>query len=521
MFGSDQHVCLYGKPHNQKLGGPLLIKTLTGSYGYTDENGHDVAAANHLHHNGEGELLARRYPSLPIGQFLNAFAAEQQWCIESIRISHVQLLGTHRQFQKLAHCLTQCHTLKTIIVGDSRTDFLLYSAEDEEQSMCAVAKEEESQRTLACSGLDAMVSALAKASQLQEVSLQNVPELSSEALWNLCQSTSIEKLQLLLSQSVLPTGCITGDYIRPMTQSLQHNQTMKELRIFGVLDCDACWHVSQMLLVNTALQKLALKIKLTSSESTIQGNDAYGSDDEDMMDMDHSDNSQPSGAKSSETLPLLSALASPFCSLTSLEIYISGSRADLEKYATAFAAALRLNQSLTQLNVVFYGLDTFLATSTTLSVRGGGGALAAMRTNELWMSRLTEILQHGNYTLHQILINHGMLELSDAVKLYLRLNRAGRRHLLTASNEETSTGSSAALVRRSEIDLWVETLARVRNDLSCLFYFLSCNPSMFCRQDAHRGERARSSLVSYHYPAPFIAWSHEDKCRSPPLNKQR
>ena len=519
----------------------MLLKTFMGTYGFAEDYGNEVAVGNrhdnhhHSHNNDDnlninaGDLLlSRRYPSLPIYQLLNVIAAEHQWSIESIRISHVRLLGTRLEFQQLARCLAQCHALSTVILGDSRTDFVSYSvSQGVEHPLNTLTGDGESQSMLGCSGLDAMVSALGKASHLQEVSLQNIPDLSSEALGALCLSSSIVKLQLLLSQSVLPTGSISGNYIQPLTQTLKHNHTLKELRIFGVLDYDACHHVSQMLLVNTKLQKLALKIKLKPSDSNINSynNNTFGSHDEELMETTRTDNSPSPLTLAS--LPLLTALASSACSLTSLEIYISGARTDLEKYATAFTAALRVNQSLTQLNVIFYGLETFLTTSTTmLSLGGGGGgggwgALAAMRTNELWMSQLGEILQHGNYTLHQILINHGMFELSDAVKLYLRLNRAGRRHLLTANQEMAPSNHGcrgATTVKQSEMGLWVETLARVRDDLSCIFYLVSCNPTLFCGEQQHRKERFRTSAF---HSGSNIAWRHEKLCKSPPLKKKR
>ncbi|CAB9497376.1 expressed unknown protein [Seminavis robusta] len=542
-FGpDDEHVSLYGKPLYQR-GGQLLLKTLTGSYGYADENGHEVLAANNRNN-------PQRYPSLPVDRLLKAFAQEQQWCIESIRISHVQLLGTTGQFQKLASCLTQCHTLKSVIFGDSRTASLVSSGGDssmEHSSLETTTTNNHSEEHYAWCGFDTMVGALSKAPHLQEVSLQNMPELSGQALGALCRSTSISKLQLLLSQSVLPTGSITGDYLRNMTESLQTNQTMKELRIFGVLDYDACHYLSQMLLVNRTLQKLALKIKLKPSAQTT----SHIHDDNNLEECH-----LPLVAPSTHSpLPLLDALASPQCSLTSLEIYISGSRPDLEAYATAFTAALQVNQSLQHLNVIFYGLDTTTAIAAAATGGAGatlGGALAAMRTNELWMTRLAQTLKNGNYTLQQILINHGLLDLTDVVKFYLRLNRAGRKQICQfrsavvddAERDEdfvyddrvvTSSPSSSAVTmitapRPSEFDLWVATLARVRNDLSCIFYFLSCNPTLFCGADnnnnrtaplgsarrvIHAGERRTSSRA--------VAWRNEALVEDgrPPLKKKR
>lgn len=397
----DEHVSLYGTPVHQN-GSQVLLKTFTGIYGFVDEDGQELVRRN--------PPGAMPYPCLSIKKIIKAFT-DEQWNIESLRISHVQLVGNRLDFVKLASCIASCHTLKTVMLGDSRTSFL---RGDEDESMMH-------------SGFDAVMAALSRSACLQEVSLQNMEEISSEALGDLCASTSLEKLQLLMSQSFLPTGGISGDYIRSMAQRLRSNQTLKELRIFGVLEQEACHYVSQMLLENRSLQKIALKIKLKPNRNT--------------------------------AMPLFRALASPSCCLTSMEFYLSGSRQDLEACSDSFRDALKANQSIKQLNVIFYGLD----------IHSRGGGLAAIRTNMLWMERLEEAMEH-NYVLQQVMINHGLLELSDKVKLYLRLNRAGRGVLLNHSEDGRST----------ELSSWVETLSRVKNDTSSLFYLVSCAPTLLC-----------------------------------------
>ena len=80
-----------------------------------------------------------------------------------------------------------------------------------------------------------------------------------------------------------------------------------------------------------------------------------------------------------------------------------------------------------------------------------------------------------NYFLRQVMINHGLLELSEKLKFYLRLNRAGRGMLLEAGRN-TSQGDEEL----SDLHLWVGTLESVKNDISCMFYFVSCAPTMLC-----------------------------------------
>lgn len=400
----DEHVSLYGTLMHQN-GSQVLLKTFTGIYGFVDENGQELVLRN--------PPGAMPYPCLSIKKLIKAFT-DEQWNIESLRISHVQLVGNRLDFVKLASCIASCHTLKTVMLGDSRTSLLRGGGTEEDESMMH-------------SGFDAVLAALSRSACLQEVSLQNMEEISSEALGELCASTSLEKLQLLMSQSLLPTGGMSGDYLRSMAKRLRSNQTLKELRIFGVLEEEACHYVSQMLLVNRSLQKIALKIKLKPDRNT--------------------------------AMPLFRALASPSCSLTSMEFYLSGSRQDLEACSDAFRGALKANQSLKQLNVIFYGLD----------IHSRGGGLGSIRTNLLWMERLEEALEH-NYAMQQVLINHGLLELSEKVKLYLRLNRAGRGALLGHSEDGRST----------ELSTWVETLSRVKNDTSSLFYLVSSAPTLLC-----------------------------------------
>lgn len=423
LSSDDEHVSIYGRLVNQKNGSQLLLKGFTGIYGLVDQNGLGLVGRN-----PPGGIP---YPCLSVQKLIKAFTDEHSWQIDTLKISNVQLVGNRWDFLKLASCIADCHTLKTIILGDSRTSLVRDEA------------------TSVVSGFDAVVCALRNAPQLQEVSLQNMEEISSDALGELCQSTSIEKLQLFLSQSLFPAGGISGDYLHTMAQRLQANHTLKELRIIGVLDEDACRALSEMLLVNNTLQKIAVKIKIRG------GNQAEKS-----------------------PLPFLAALESPSCSLTSLELYLSGRRQALEECCFDFRDALKANQSLKQLSVTFYGLDF-----------QGRGGVAAIRTNELWMSRMEETLEH-NYMLRQVMINHGLLELSDKLKFYLRLNRAGRKSLLKEGSN--NQGEEDQL---SELNLWVETLEKVKNDISCLFYIVSCAPTMLCgERDISLTSREGASL---------------------------
>lgn len=403
-FSDDEHVEFYGRRANQKTDSKLLLKSFTGIYGHLDElGGHGLA---------QEFPDTMPYPCVAVERLVSVFK-DEQWEVDTLKINHVQLVGKRCDFHKLAGCISTCQTLKTVIFGDSKT-----SLRSNESTV---------------SGFDALIGAMRLSPSLADVSLQNMDEISGEALGELCQSTSIEKLQIFLSPSLLPADGISRDYLQNVAQKLHTNQTMKELRIIGVLGDDACRAFSDMLLVNKTLEKIAVKIKV---KPATEGDDP---------------------------LPLFEALRSPCCSLSSLEIYLSGCRKDLEDCSDAFRDALQSNQSLKQLNLTFYGMDLH-----------GRGGLATLHTNAVWMKSMEDALEQ-NYVLRQVMLNHSLLELSKKVKLYLRLNRAGRKILLETGNNYQAKDS-----RSSELNQWVDTLAKVKDDLSCLYYIISCAPTMFC-----------------------------------------
>jgi hypothetical protein len=116
---------------------------------------------------------------------------------------------------------------------------------------------------------------------------------------------------------------------------------------------------------------------------------------------------------------------------------------------------------------------------------------------------LLELLD-GNYSLTDCCLFHpeSFQVLMPTIQLYFKLNRAGRGRLLQTENVPKSW--------------WVDMLIQVRDDLDCLLYFLSRNPSLcqiaplptLCEQTTARSslelQVSRESEGIHHLPAPPV-----------------
>lgn len=71
-------------------------------------------------------------------------------------------------------------------------------------------------------------------------------------------------------------------------------------------------------------------------------------------------------------------------------------------------------------------------------------------------------------------------ELQSEVEFYLRLNRAGRRHLCFAeSNEGINDGNDEKNFNLRDCRAaWIDAITNVNDDVACIFYFLLLNPSL-------------------------------------------
>jgi hypothetical protein len=69
--------------------------------------------------------------------------------------------------------------------------------------------------------------------------------------------------------------------------------------------------------------------------------------------------------------------------------------------------------------------------------------------------------------------------LGPGVHFDLKLNQAGRYHLLQGDEEENGSG---AVVSRTE---WVETILEHQQDLSVVFYLISAKPTLCIITGAH------------------------------------
>jgi len=387
------------------------------------------------------------YPRLLIRHLNDVLSKHDVWQIESMQISHVQLLGTSEEFRTFASFVQKFQTLQTVLFSDAITS---------QQQPC---------------GFDAILMALSNCSQLKEVSLQNMSSISPSAIGQLVRSDHLIKLQILLSPSSAING-VTGAMISPLVQHLSMpSSSLQELRIFGMLNPNACNVLSHMLVKNTSLRRVALKLRLenltTAAPTTCHQQSITRFSFESRQNYNN--------------LPLLSALESPGCSLRSLELYLLGSRTDLEYYIFHFGQALKCNKSLKHLQLVLYPAHDATASATFL--RATSIALMSrpdqMDPQQAFLENIQDKLSKAlchNYVLHHLTINHGLVEVVPCSKMYLKLNRAGRGELLTTSRPHT---------RAQELERWMTTLERVTSDVSCIYYLLSCHPTLFCGCETH------------------------------------
>jgi hypothetical protein len=149
----------------------------------------------------------------------------------------------------------------------------------------------------------------------------------------------------------------------------------------------------------------------------------------------------------------------------------------------ALCQMIRVNTSLRKLTVVIYELQDNSAADQNNNKECGIVDLAkALEFN----STLTVLELHGrseigkwieeaflemmktNYALRTLKLFNDDSFLKLEIDFYLKLNRAGRDKLLQNAN--------------STRNQWMEAIVTVRDDLSCLFYFLSVNP-LLCQVD--------------------------------------
>lgn len=140
----------------------------------------------------------------------------------------------------------------------------------------------------------------------------------------------------------------------------------------------------------------------------------------------------------------------------------------------ALCQMMKTNTSLRKLTMVVYELDEENNTEETCGLSDIATALYDNSTlqalelhgkNEIgkWIEEPFLIMMQNNFSLTSLELFHSDgLFLRPFLNFYLTLNRADRGALL--QNENAS---------RSQ---WVDSLIHVRNDASCLFYFISMNP---------------------------------------------
>ena len=134
----------------------------------------------------------------------------------------------------------------------------------------------------------------------------------------------------------------------------------------------------------------------------------------------------------------------------------------------ALSSALRENSTLRTLNLPrsnlnddgLWHLAEGLTVNTTLKkIEVGVGKDLSAKGKDA----LTSLLEQ-NYQLERLVLSSSEKAISDKVEYYMRLNEVGRGSLLRDGNASR--------------EQWVEMLITCRDDLDCLFYFVSMNPSL-------------------------------------------
>lgn len=134
----------------------------------------------------------------------------------------------------------------------------------------------------------------------------------------------------------------------------------------------------------------------------------------------------------------------------------------------AMSQVLKANKTLVTLNLPRSSLsDTGLlhlaeglTINTTLKKIEVG---VSENVGEKGKEALTGMLER-NYELERLVVSSAEKSIKDKVEYYMRLNAAGRGSLL--NNAHANRGE------------WVEMLISVREDLDCLFYFTTMNPTV-------------------------------------------
>jgi hypothetical protein len=141
----------------------------------------------------------------------------------------------------------------------------------------------------------------------------------------------------------------------------------------------------------------------------------------------------------------------------------------------ALCQMLRVNTSLRKMTFVIYELEEikdgciivdiaealkFNQSLKVLELHGRNNDSDAKIAIE---AAFLDMLQTNNYALTRLkLFNDEHSFIKPDIDFYLKLNQAGRGDLLQNANATKSE--------------WIQALANVRHDLSCLYYFLSTNP---------------------------------------------
>jgi len=283
----------------------------------------------------------------------------------------------------------------------------------------------------------------------------------------LSQTPKLEKVVLYSEQGRSPWGRLSGDSIGALCRS----RTLKDLQHLVLYDSTTA--TSNFFADE---HTMALGQALSSSTTTTFSSSNGDNDNAQLLQRDSAlanfnKNIIPTSIQSTHSFASSSRIEEIMISCWPL------GHAGVE----ALCQMLCSNTSLRKVSMVIYELDEDNATQETCTLPHLATALQSNTTlqqlelhgrNEIgkWMEEsFLELLMQSNFTLtHLKLFHDEALFLKPFLEFYLTLNRAGRALLL-----RTAAPTKAE---------WVDSLCRVRDDLSCLFYLLSMNPLLLLGQ---------------------------------------
>lgn len=300
-----------------------------------------------------------------------------------------------------------------------------------------------------CFALNGLVeNALATCTQIERVDLTGqelmaLGNLTPQAVGSLCQSTTLTKLTLkeftLHDQQMI---AITNALV---DRNSINASCLQELELtctrLGRLGCTA---LAQLLFVNTTIDNVTIQLQELVFDDKNDNDHADHENDEDGDDTDIDNNNKDKKDNNNNNNNKQTKNKDEDLEGTDIDPTIP------------IAEALRHNQTLQYF--VLYGPPPTRGSS----ISHMGPTLSLSPASQ---HAFVNMLRTTNFTLQQCDLPFDDDDLQQELDLFLKLNHAGRKHLLSPDGNAT-------------INEWVNVLRELRYDLDAVFYLIMTNPSL-------------------------------------------